>query len=327
MGTSIILDVDTGIDDALAILFAVKHPALKLLAVTCTAGNASLEQVIQNTMKVLDIAGAANIPVSGGAQRPLVEPARNAGHVHGNNGLADLELPDSRRTAVPQHAVQLMHDVLSTETSPVTVVGLAPFTNIAMLLRTYPGIAQKIARIVLMGGAIGVGNATASAEFNVWHDPEAAHIVLNAGIPVTMYTLDAFESVRVPAKTAQIWANSSSPRTAFIGQLLKHPRVETDGSAGTSFGLLGDAGAVVALVAPQLMQSANYPVFVDLSPGAGRGQTHVDRRTETGEDKLHSLTTPWPSIEVIYATDADEVLNLFRKTLQLEESPLERKPA
>lgn len=315
MTTPVILDVDTGIDDALALLFAVKHPQLDLRAVTCVAGNAALEQVLANTLKILDLAGADDIPVAGGAQRPLIEPRRSASHVHGSDGMADLALPESRREAARMHAVELLRDVLSSSQSPVTIVGLAPLTNIALLLRTHPECIPGIARIVIMGGAIAGGNATASAEFNIWHDPEAAAIVLGSGVPVTMYTLDAFQTVQVPIEQATSWAASPDRVTSTIGRLISHPRTEPDGSTGSPFGLLGDAGAVCAIVAPHLVESSPHQLLVDLGPGPGRGQTHVDRRTESGEDRLHNLHERWPVADIIHTADAEGLLGLFAATL------------
>lgn len=198
----LILDVDTGVDDALALIAAVRHPDLDLLAVSCVTGNASLERVVDNTLRVLDAAGApAGIPVAAGAERPLIAPPRSAGHVHGEDGLAGIVLPESSRVPDPAGAVGMLRRVILGHPQKVTIVALAPQTNLALLLRIHPEVADNIERIVFMGGSAAIGNATAVAEFNVWHDPEAAAIVLDAahelGIPLTMYGLDVFYDVRV----------------------------------------------------------------------------------------------------------------------------------
>ena len=177
--TPIILDVDTGVDDACALLLAALHPDVELLAVTCVSGNASVDDVVRNTMKVLDVAGRPDVPVARGADRPLLEPRGDARHVHGADGMADLGWPASARPIDGRHAVELLRDLLSQAAAGepsdrVTLVPLAPLTNIALLLRTYPEAARGLRAIVFMGGSADVGNATASAEFNVWHDPEAA---------------------------------------------------------------------------------------------------------------------------------------------------------
>jgi pyrimidine-specific ribonucleoside hydrolase len=172
----VILDVDTGVDDALALLLAARHPGLDLRAVTCVAGNAAVPQVVTNTLAVLAAAGRTDVPVARGAARPLVDPPREARHVHGEDGMADLDhaalgLPQETAGADPRHAVELLRDLLCGTDEPVTLVPLAPLTNIALLLRLYPEAAKGLRRIVFMGGAASVGNATASAEFNIRHDP------------------------------------------------------------------------------------------------------------------------------------------------------------
>ena len=198
----VVLDVDTGVDDACALLFAARHPGLRLVAVSCVGGNAPVDDVVRNTLVVLDAAGRGDVPVARGAARPLVERPRHARHVHGEDGMADLHWPPSPQLPDPRHGVELLRDVLldAARTGDpddlVTLVPLAPLTNIALLLRTYPEAAAGLRRIVFMGGAAAQGNATASAEFNVFHDPEAAAVVLDAaddlGVPVFMYGLDVF---------------------------------------------------------------------------------------------------------------------------------------
>jgi pyrimidine-specific ribonucleoside hydrolase len=173
MTIPIVLDVDTGVDDALALIAAVRHPGLDLLAVSCVTGNASLERVVENTMRVLDAAGAPAIPVAAGAVRPLIAPPRSAGHVHGDDGLAGIVLPASERVPDPEGAVAMLRRVILAHPEPVTIVALAPQTNLALLLRIHPEVAANIARIVFMGGSTAIGNATAVAEFNIWHDPGA----------------------------------------------------------------------------------------------------------------------------------------------------------
>ncbi|HEY5247422.1 MAG TPA: nucleoside hydrolase, partial [Dermatophilaceae bacterium] len=154
----IILDVDTGVDDACALLLAALHPDLELRAVTCVGGNASVDEVVSNTLKVLDVAGRGDVPVARGAVRPLLAPVGHARHVHGDDGMADLGWPSSGRRPDPRHAVELLGDLLSHAASggpddQVTLVTLAPLTNIALLLRTHPEVAAGLREIVVMGGA------------------------------------------------------------------------------------------------------------------------------------------------------------------------------
>ncbi|NBE92723.1 nucleoside hydrolase [Nonomuraea sp. KC401] len=312
----LILDVDTGVDDALALLFAVRHPELRLRAVTCVAGNAGLGQVVANTLKVLDAAGAPDVPVSAGAERPLIEPARDAGHIHGADGLADLGLPVSARRPAGVPAVDLLRDTILGAPEPVVVVGLAPLTNLALLLRACPEVAGNIERLVLMGGSASIGNATPVAEFNVWHDPEAAAIVMDAGVPVTMYGLDVFYHVSVDAPTCAELLGHDEPGSRLAGLLLRHqialcgadPRVNGDG-------LLGDAGAVCAVADPGGLTTERLPVSVELAPGRSRGQTLVDRRVLPGEDAAHGLAGTANGVDVALAVDALRYRKLFLDTL------------
>ena len=312
----VILDVDTGVDDALAILFALAHPRIDVLGISCVAGNASLERVVDNTLRILDVADAPNIPVAAGARRPLIEPARSAAHVHGESGLGTLQLPSTDRKAETVSSIELMHRLISTSPRPVTLVGLAPQTNLALLLRQYPDIAKNIERIVFMGGSTTVGNATAVAEFNVWHDPEAAAIVLDSGVPTFMYGLDAFNQVAVPESATKALMRSDSDLAQVVGRLLGNRIALGAGRNAEYTGLIGDAGALCALVDPSGVTTQMLPLRIQLS-GYGRGQTLVDQRTHPGEDIMHGLAGDWEAAEVALDVDVDRYVRLFLDTLGL----------
>lgn len=314
MPTPVIMDVDTGIDDALALLFAVAHPEIDLLGVTCVAGNAGLEQVVDNTLRILHLAGATDVCVAAGAARPLIAPARSASHVHGADGLGGIGLPAATGSAGDETAVALMRRLILQHPDPVTLVALAPQTNLALLLRTHPEVVENIAGIVFMGGSASVGNATAVAEFNVWHDPEAAAIVLDSGVPTRMYGLDVFNVVTVPGERAAALASGDHRVGRIVGELLNH-RVALSEDASLQYtGLIGDAGAVCAIVAPELVRFESRPVRVELA-GHSRGQTVVDRRRFAGEDALHGLDVEWSRAEVALGVDADAVAELFVDTV------------
>lgn len=218
----VVIDCDTGVDDALALLFAVRHPGLDLRAVTCVAGNTDVDGVVRNTLTVLEQAGAPQVPVARGAERPLIEPVRVARHVHGSDGMGDLGLPAPTRRAADTDAVTLLRHAILSSPRPVTLVPTAPLTNIALLLRTHPEVVRNIGRIVFMGGAVTTGNATPVAEFNVWHDPEAAAVLLTAGVPITMYGLDVFTRVVVPGADVRRLRASAEPGARLAGDLLAH---------------------------------------------------------------------------------------------------------
>lgn len=311
----VIIDCDTGVDDALALLFAVRHPGLDVRAITCVAGNTDIDGVVRNTLTVLEQAGAADIPVARGAERPLVEPARSAKHVHGQDGMGDLGLPAPTRRPVDVDAVTLLRREILASPRPVTLIPTAPLTNIALLLRTHPEVVRNIERIVFMGGAVATGNATPVAEFNVWHDPEAAAILLTAGVPITMYGLDVFERVLVPAADVQRLRTSSEPRLRMAGELLAHRDPATSGDP-TPTGGLGDAGAVCAVVDPGGLTTESLPVEVSLAPGATRGQTIVDRRPRPGEAEIHDGERELALVDVGLDVDVDRYVKLWLTTVE-----------
>ncbi|WP_055525300.1 nucleoside hydrolase [Streptomyces graminilatus] len=313
----VIIDCDTGVDDALALLFAVRHPGLDLRAVTCVAGNTDVDQVVRNTLTVLDIAGAApGLPVARGAERPLIEPARFAEHVHGRDGMGDLGLPaPATRAPVDVDAVTLLRREILGSPRPVTLIPTAPLTNIALLLRTYPEVTRNIERIVFMGGAVAVGNATPVAEFNVWHDPEAAAILLTAGVPITMYGLDVFQRVLVPPADVQRLRASAEPGARLAGDLLAHRDPAASGDP-TPTGNLGDAGTVCAVADPAGLTTRLLPVEVSLAPGPTRGQTVVDRRPRHGESEIHHGAREKPLVDVALDIDVERYLKLYLGTVE-----------
>lgn len=306
----VIIDCDTGVDDALALLFAVRHPGLDVRAITCVAGNTDVDGVVRNTLTVLEQAGAGDIPVARGAERPLIEPVRTARHVHGADGMGDLGLPAPTRRPVDVDAVTLLRREILASPRPVTLIPMAPLTNIALLLRTHPEVVGNIERIVFMGGAVAAGNATAVAEFNVWHDPEAAAILLTAGVPITMYGLDVFKRVLVPAADVQRLRAGAEPRLRLAGELLAHRDPATSGDP-TPTGGLGDAGAVCAVVDPGGLTTEPLPVEVSLAPGPTRGQTVVDRRPRPGESEIHHGPREQSLVDVGLEVDAERYVKLW----------------
>ena len=319
----IILDVDTGVDDACALLLAALHPQVELRAVTCVGGNASVDQVVRNTLTVLDVAGRTDVPVARGAARPLLEAASDARHVHGDDGMADLGWPSSDRHTDGRHAVELLRDLLyvAADGGPdrrITLVPLAPLTNIALLLRTYPEAAAGLREIVFMGGAAHIGNATASAEFNVWHDPEAAAIVLESAaeldIPVVMYGLDVFYDVRVSRKGAQeLIAVGGRGPAELAGRLVDYQCSRS----GQPDATIGDAGAVCAVIDRAGLTTTRLPVRVELAGTYSRGRTIVDRRDWSGDlaHDPHGLAPT--SVEVALSVDADRYADLWFRTVNV----------
>ena len=220
MPRRILLDVDTGTDDALAILYALGHPELEVLGISCVAGNVPIDQVVINTCKVLDAAGATGIPVAAGAFQPLLESARRTGKSHGVDGLGGIRLPATSRQRSPRHAVELLHQLIMASTQRLTLVTLAPKTNVALLLTMYPEVTTRLDHIIFMGGATAGGNVTALAEFNVWQDPEAAQCVIQSAVPITLYGLEAFSRLTVDRADADRFRAHGHSAVRLAGDLL-----------------------------------------------------------------------------------------------------------
>ncbi len=319
MPIPLILDVDTGIDDTFALMLAARHPEVDLRAVTCVAGNAPVDKVLANTLYVLDAAGAGEVPVARGAARPLLAPPRHAEHVHGADGLGGFSRPSDRRAST-LHAVALLRRELLAAVATgerITLVPLAPLTNIALLLRAHPEVAAGLERIVFMGGSAGPGNATAVAEFNVWHDPEAAAMVLAAcgelDIPVTMYGLDVFGAVTVDGDDAARLREQPDPAAQLAGNLIDAQRALLDAQAVT----IGDAGAVCAVIDPAGLSTTRFPVRVDVGAGYARGQTIVDRREWSGDRAADPHEGPVTAVDVALAVDAARYAALWLRSFDI----------
>ena len=306
-----ILDVDTGVDDALAILFAVRHPALDVRAISCVTGNVPVEQVVTNTLKVLDAAGARDVPVGRGCRQPLVEPVAGGRSVHGADGLADLGLPAPTRGPTDGHAVELLRSVLAPPACPAVLVTLAPLTNVAVLLRMYPEAAAGIDRLVVLGGTARHRHPDRARDFNVAADPEAAAIVFGSGLPITMYGLDVFYEVTATRADAERLAGSDDPGTRLAGMLMLHQVGRFGGQAGT----LGDAGAVLSVVAPDSLRTASCRVSVELAGRLTRGQTVVDLFQQEGAHQP-DLAQPSPDrADVVLDVDGGRYRDLFLSTI------------
>jgi pyrimidine-specific ribonucleoside hydrolase len=312
MPRRIVMDVDTGKDDALAILYALGHPDLEVLGISCVAGNVTVDQVVTNTCKVLDAAGAGDIPVAAGAVQPLVERARRERGPHGPDGLAGILLPAPSRHPSPLHAIELMHQLITASPEPVSLVTLGPKTNVAMLLIVYPDVAARLEQIIFMGGSVSGGSVTAVAEFNVWQDPEAASCVIEASISTTMYGFDLFGRLAVSKADADRFRAHDHPAVRLAGELLYRRPVSSNDSTHDYVGSLGDSGAMVLLTNPELFVTRELPVRVNLY-GIGRGQTIVDQRAALPDASPDPDT--WPKVTVAVDLDATQARSKFVKAI------------
>src|SRR4051812_29381334 len=226
MAQKVILDVDTGTDDAVAIMFAALHPELELIAVTTVNGNVPLENTTDNTLRTLDFIGRGDIPVYAGLARPLVRHdfpgKKDYGGATDMHGL-ELPIPEATSRAQETNAVEFLVETFRTATEPITLVPTGPLSNIGAAVAVAPDIAERVHEVVIMGGAHRHGNTTPSAEFNIWADPEAADMVLTAGFdPLTLVPLDATHQALVTREDVARFASLGTPAgtaaARFIGR-------------------------------------------------------------------------------------------------------------
>jgi pyrimidine-specific ribonucleoside hydrolase len=207
--------------------------------------------------------------------------------------------------------VELLHQLIMASTQRLTLVTLAPKTNVALLLTMYPEVTTRLDHIIFMGGATAGGNVTALAEFNVWQDPEAAQCVIQSAVPITLYGLEAFSRLTVDRADADRFRAHGHSAVRLAGDLLYRRRPRSEES-NRYVGLLGDAGALVLLTNPELFATGKFPVRVNLA-GIGRGQTIIDQRPgprDTAEPDL------WPRIAVVVDLDIAQVASAFVKTIE-----------
>jgi len=279
--TKIIFDCDPGHDDALAILLAARH--LQILGITTVQGNQSLDKVTANALKVLEFSDLTSIPVRKGCDRPLAQPTRHAPEIHGESGLDGPSLPQPRTGPQPEHAVDwIIETVMATD--DVTLVPTGPLTNIGLALRREPRLEGRLRQICLMGGSLTFGNATAAAEFNIWCDPEAAHIVFTSGIPIKMAGLNL--TLQAEAHEEEIGRiRRLGTRTGrIVAELLEFFGRQIRDLFGAGGGHLHDPCAVAWLIDPTLIEARALHVSVELRGEHTRGMTVCDYRHLRGGD-------------------------------------------
>ena len=286
----VLLDVDTGVDDALALIFALRSPELDVRAITTVAGNTAVDQALRNTLLLLDVLQAPAIPVARGADRPLVRPLVTAGEVHGATGMgnATTVYPPPRRGPCDQDATQLILSTIAAERDQLTLVATGPLTNLARALEANPTTFRLLGRLVVMGGAFRTwGNTGPVAEFNFFCDPEAARAVFEAGLEVTLVPLDVTERAVLPRATLRAL---SQLRDSSVFQFVReftvlwfdfHREV-----AGLDGGYLHDPLAVAATALPDLVHTVHTRVSVETAGEFTAGMTVADWRGRKPEPQV-----------------------------------------
>ena len=295
--TRIIIDTDPGVDDALALLLAMRSPEVSIEAITPVAGNVPLDLTLPNALRIVEAAGRTSIPVAAGASGPLVRHLVTATYAHGRNGLAGAIFPTPTTPPSRLNAAQMISEVVRRYPHEVTIVGIGPLTNVATALRADPELASLIPRIVIMGGSLSGGNITPAAEFNIYVDPEAAQIVFQAGIPLTMVGLDVTRKViltekyverleagrdaisRAAAQIARKTLEHAHRESPPVDPAMHDPLAVAEIAACSGAvemcvaGIMHDPLAVAEIIRPGLLELRDYHVEVELSGELTAGET------------------------------------------------------
>ena len=300
--TPILLDCDPGHDDMVAIMLAAANPAIDLRAITTVAGNASLERVTHNARATCALARIGGVPIAAGADGPLIGALKVADHVHGESGLDGVELGVGDVPLHELHAVALMARVLEDSAEPVTICAVGPLTNVAILLKAHRDlVAERVREIVVMGGTLGAGNVAPLAEFNILTDPEAAAIVVESGVPVTLCPLDVtHQALATPAIFQRLRA-LDTPLAQNVAVLLAFFADRYRDVWGMPEPPLHDPVTVAHLIDPTLLEIVDAHVAIELHGTHTRGATACDRFGVTGQA---------PNARVAIGIDADRFWDL-----------------
>jgi len=305
MPTPIIIDCDPGHDDAIAILLAIANSEkLDLRGITTVGGNQIIDKITENALKVISFVNA-DIPVAKGAAGPLFGKLVTGEEAHGESGMDGPLLPPSKFRPVEQGAVEFMLNIIRSSEEKITLVPMAPLTNIALLITAYPEIKDRIEKISLMGGGISYGNVTSTAEFNIYVDPEAARIVFESGIPITMSGLDVTDKAAI-FEDEILALKERGPVSTMVGELLDFYSIY-----GKKMGYVGsalhDPCAVAWLLHPELFESEHLYVTVETEGKLTRGMTVADRRKKTDRPA---------NVQVLVGVDREAFMKLIFDSLE-----------
>jgi purine nucleosidase len=318
----VIIDTDPGTDDALAILLALNSPELDVRALTVVPGNVTAQQGLENALKLASLTNRCDIPVAGGAQHPLFQKLITAELWHGANGLANVELPASKCKADPRFGPDLIIQMIHDSPHEITLVPVGPLTNIALALLKDPSIVPLVKEVVIMGGSISGGNVNASAEANIYNDPEAAQIVFHAGWRLTMVGLDVGDKTLYDQAHLDQLSKTHGPENDFavkvltflIGQEAKY------GAGGGS--PMYDPLAVGTAVDPSIVVTQAMHVDVESRGEFTRGETVANRRNAVERNVLHGdryiiegVDHVEPNVQVCTGVNADKFLQLLNSRL------------
>lgn len=269
----VIIDTDPGVDDAIAIFLALRSPELKVEAITPVSGNVPLELTLPNALRLVEIAGRPDVPVAGGASLPLVRQLVTAQYAHGKNGLSGVDFPAPKIKPAAETATEIICRLVRSNPGEITIVAIGPLTNVATVLRSDPEIASMIPAIVIMGGSLTHGNITPAAEFNLYVDPEAARIVFDAGIPLTMVGLDVTEKVLLTDAHVQKLLAAQNPVSQAAAKIMQATIARMRQENFATAVAMHDPLTVASLIDPHLLTLTDYCVEIETQGEFTAGMT------------------------------------------------------
>src|SRR5215216_1299452 len=300
MPLRVVLDTDPGIDDALAILLALASPEIDLAAVGVTGGNCPLADGVRNALNVVAVAGRTDMPVCAGVALPLIRPPFTAPETHGDTGLGYARLPASPVGPADEHAVDLIIREIMARPGEVTLVAVAPLTNVALAVRKEPRIIQAVREVIIMGAALrDDGNTTSLAEFNFFVDPHAAHIVLESGMPITLLPWDISKDVLLTQPDIDRLLQIPSPVTRFIADATRFYIEFHEAAFGYSGCSINDPIALALAFMPDLARTEAMHVAVEYSSELTAGKSVISyvgdhQREPDAHDQLGYDAASWP---------------------------------
>jgi len=318
----VIIDTDPGTDDAIAILLALNSPELDVRGITVVPGNVTAEQGLKNALTLVSLANRCDIPVAGGAQHPLFQKTITAEFWHGANGLADVPTPPSKCTADPRFAADMIIQMVHASPHEITLLPIGPLTNIALAVEKDPSIVPLVKEVILMGGSISGGNVNASAEANIYGDPEAAQIVFQAGWPLTMVGLDVGDKTLYGHPQLDQLRKTHGPQNDFlvgVFEFLLGLEVKYGTGGGTP---MYDPLAIAQAIDSTILTTLPMHVDVETRGDYTRGETVANRRNSVERNVLHGdryviegLDTVPANAHVAVNVDPEKFFQLFNSRL------------
>ena len=284
---NLVLDLDTGIDDAIALSIAAKDESINLLGVTCTYGNVTVDESAYNTLSLLSLLDRSDVPVYKGRDRALLSSSPYIPHeagrkILGPKGSGDITLKESKRSIEKINAIDYLSSLMM-KRDDFTIITTGPMTNLASVLSPYPTLSSWKGKVIFMGGALTVrGNVNHFAEANIFKDPEAAKIVVESGLDVTMIGLDVTERTRLYRTNAEKWKERGSEIGETLGSMLDY---YIDNTLGMDETYVHDPSAVIASLHPEYYSFLPLPLTVE-TEGLDRGRVVVDEKKLLDRDKM-----------------------------------------